>query len=483
VQQMVFGNLVNSAFLAFCTHNPISGQSHLFGDFALGTEGRRMMRGIGPKRQDVRKLVEAFPEIAAQLDKSVAQLETLFRRPQDIEAIIERNRLHFVQIMDAHLSPAARRSIRNEFREQGLLKRDENIPPIPGIQRTRVIETSKLAPDVDLIPIASGKPIHPGVVEGHLALSVDDAIRLGMRLGKKTILLLSEPDERVLPLLLKRQIEGFAAMYASTHDAAAAMVSHVPAVMGVSGHTEGSNYLICFDGTKIQAGQRIILDGTRGHFYEASESTKVLIIEDKPILITNHDLSGYEIERETREKYRDISYEDLINLHAKFVGKIEHISGSKRVSQMPGQSANAVKYVELELITHYVHIMINEKADALGITFREAQLDVAVADGTLDRVPGLEHKEIVLERSKGNIILILASEVFYEYETIESIAYSEEEISELMSSLKNAEIPANLYVKQTKLSRHTQSISTTCLEFPAEYLEKVVVHLQLFDVL
>jgi hypothetical protein len=480
VQQMVFGNLSNSAFLACCTHNPINGRNLLHGEFALGTEGRKMMRAVGPERLPMKKLKFHFPDISAELDTWSKQMEQLYRRPQDTEAIIERNKLHFVQIVDAHLSPTARRIIKREFRSANILKPKENIPPIPGIQRTRVIKTSKVRPDIKLETIAQGQPTYPGAVEGRLALSVDDAIRMGVRRWKKTILLLTEPDERVLPILLKRQIDGFATTYGSTHDAAAVMLSHVPAIMSTNAKTEKNNYLLCPDDSKIPAGARVIMDGKKGKIYRAPQFSNILV-DDKPILITPHDLSGYEIEKETRQQYGDMSYEQLLQEHSRFVGKIESMSGTKMSSYMPTDKKHALEFARLELITHFIHIMIFEQADELDISISEVQLDVAVTDGSLDRVPGLEHKNIAIERKKDNVILIVGSEVAYEFDSIESAAYSDKEISDLMALLKSEDIPASYYVQQAKLSRHTQSITTKCIEFPSHYMERTITQLQVFE--
>ncbi len=480
VQQMVFGNLPNSAFLTYCTHDPINGRNLLHGEFALGTEGRKMMRAVGPERMPMKKLELHFPDISDELEAHVRQMEQLFRRPQDIEAIIERNKLHFVQIVDAHLSPTARRKIKREFRSSNILKPNENISPIPGIQRTRVIKTSKVRPDIELETIAQGQPTYPGAVEGRLALSVDDAIRMGVRRWKKTILLLTEPDERVLPILLKRQIDGFATTYGSTHDAAAVMLSHVPAIMSTNAITEKNNYLLCPDDSKIPAGARVIMDGKKGKIYRAPQFTNILM-DDKPILITPHDLSGYEIEKETRREYGNKSYEELLQDHSRFVGKIESMSGTKMSSYMPADKKHALEFARLELITHFIHIMIFEQADTLDISISEVQLDVAVADGSLDRVPGLEHKNIAIERNKDNVVLIVGSEVSYEFDTIESTAYSNREITDLMALLKSKGIPATYYVQQAKLSRHTQSITTKCIEFPSHFMERAITQLQVFE--
>jgi hypothetical protein len=335
-------------------------------------------------------------------------------------------------------------------------------------------------PDLKLETIAQGQPTYPGAVEGRLALSVDDAIRMGVRRWKKTILLLTEPDERVLPILLKRQIDGFATTYGSTHDAAAVMLSHVPSIMSTNAKTEKNNYLLCPDGSKIPAGSRVIMDGKKGKIYRAPQFTNILV-DDKPILITPHDLSGYEIEKKARLQYGDMSYEQLLQEHSRFVGKIESMSGTKMSSYMPTDKKHALEFARLELITHFIHIMIFEQADELDISISEVQLDVAVTDGSLDRVPGLEHKNIAIERNKDNVTLIVGSEVAYEFDSIESSAYSDKEISNLMALLKSEDIPATYYVQQAKLSRHTQSITTKCIEFPSHYMERAITQLQVFE--
>ncbi len=475
IQQMSFGNLSNSAFLALCTRNPIDGKRSLHGDFAYGTEGRRMMRGIGPVRYHIDKLGELFEDLPPLLERYTDQIENLFFRPQDIEATVERGQLNFVQIVDAHLTSSARRKIVTEMRGEGILARDQQIPPIPGIRRTRVIKTHRLRPDVSLKRIARGHPSHPGAVEGRLALCADDAIRLGKRGTTSIILLLSDPDERILPMLLKRQIDGFAARYHSAHDSAAAMLCHVPAIMSVNAQVEGNNFLIG-ERSKIAAGQRIILDGNSGELFEAPPSKEIVLIEDKPILVTPHDLVGYELEEETRRKYLDRSYDELLQEHARFVAQLGDARGDEIGPTLPREEA--VDFARRELITHYIHLMIFEKAQEKDLSYFGAQLDVALADGSLDRVPGLEHKRIALERDGRRVTLILGTSVSYEMDTIEEMAFSNAEIEDTVRMLKEDGVEVDRYVKQSKLSRHTQYISTTCIEFDDENIGEVVKRLR-----
>jgi pyruvate,orthophosphate dikinase len=476
VQQAAFGSLANSGFLAFCTHNPVTGEHALHGDFALGTEGRRMMRGIGPERFPIGELGQHFPEIAKQIEEYSERIERHFRRPQDIEAIVERSELKLVQIVDAHLAARARRAIVADFRARGVIGEKENIPPVPWIRRTRVIKTYKLRPEVELVPIAQGVPTHPGAVGGRLALNVEDAIRLGVRRGDRTILIIKKPDERVLSVLLRRQVEGFATTYASTHDSAAAMLSHVPSVMSMKIQTEGDNYLIAPDGERIPAGKRMILDGTAGCLYVAPPFSEVALIEDKPILVTPHELISYEIEEQTRARYQDRDYGELLRAHAEHVARIKSYSGAAGARNM--LEDDTIEYANLELITHFIHIMIYEKAAELGLSYADAQLDVAVEDGSLDRVPGLEHKRIALERRGDDILLVIGTEVSYEDEFIESMAYTREQLRRLQDQLTQDGIETRLFTEQKKLSRHTQFVLTTFLGFAERDLQRVVIRMR-----
>jgi hypothetical protein len=297
-----------------------------------------------------------------------------------------------------------------------------------------------------------------------------------VRHGKRTILVLGHPDERVLPMLLKRQIEGFAAIYASTHDVAAAMLSHMPSIMSVGAAVEGNNYLIAEDGARIAAGERVILDGTTGRLFLTPAASEPALIEDEPILVTPHDLVGSKIEQKTRDEYGHLSYEELLAAHSRLVAQTVGFIGERAPASLSKE--DTLRYADLELVTHFIHIMIFERAKERGLSYFEAQLDVATADGSLDRVPGLEHKRIALARDGENLLLIVGTSVSYEHESIDSSAFDEAELGEILHLLKEDGVAVRKFTKQSKLSRHTQFVSTTCLEFKPADMAAVVGRLQ-----
>ena len=314
------------------------------------------------------------------------------------------------------------------------------------------------------------------MVEGCLARCFDAAIRLGLLHGKRTILLLSRPDERALPMLLKRLVEGFAATYASTHDVAAALLSHMPSAMSVNVSTEGNNYLITEGGERVAAGTRVILDGTTGRIHLTPEAAEPALIEDEPIVVTPHDVVGSRIEQSTRDEYGGLAYEDLLAAHSRFVAEIGAFTGSRDLRALSKEET--IRFAELELVTHFIHIMIFERANERGLSYVDAQIDVAVADGSLDRVPGLEHKRIALERDGEDVRVVVATTVSYEHEEMTSAAFDRGEIAEIMRLLAEDGVPARLYSRQTKLSRHTQFVTTTCIEHPRRHLAAVAARLQ-----
>jgi len=387
IQQMSFSGFAFSAFAAFSTRNPVTGEAGLYGDYSPQMEGRWLMRSSSIERWPIEKVDEHFPGAYQYLADMGSLIEVRAKHPQDMEVAIERGQVWILQSVNAVLSNKAREVVTAEFRDAQILIGSE--PLSSDDSRVMVIKTFKLNPRAQFRELARGIVANPGAVEGRLALSIDAAARYH-RDNESAVLAISSPDERVLHMLLERRMAGLLATYGSTHDAAVTRLSMLPAVMEADGLTIlERRYLKCPDGTILHEGEMVVLDADGGRLLKTEQPEPV--IEDRIITIAPHGIDGYLLEKETREKYQGASYEKLLNVHAQLVDE-------KKI-KIDLIKKDPVMEARLELVTHFVHFMIKEEGQRLGKTEGQVRLDVACADGNLDRLPGFEKLGFILKRA------------------------------------------------------------------------------------
>jgi pyruvate,orthophosphate dikinase len=387
IQQMSFSGFAFSAFAAFSTRNPVTGEAGLYGDYSPQMEGRWLMRSSSIERWPIEKVDEHFPGTYQYLADMGSLIEVRAKHPQDMEVAIEKGQVWVLQSVNAVLSNKAREAVTAEFRDAQILIGSE---PLPSDDfRVAAVKTFKLNPRAQFKELARGVVAHPGAVEGRLALSIDAAARYH-RDNEPAILVIASPDERVLHMLLGRKMAGLLATYGSTHDEAVTRLSLLPAVMSAHELTiEEGRYLKCPDGTILHEGERVVLDADGGRLLMTEHPDPV--IEDRIVSIAPHGIDGYLLEKETRERYQGASYERLLNDHARLV--------EEKKIKIDLIRKDPVMEALLELVTHFVHFMIKEEGQRLGKTEGQVRLDVACADGNLDRVPGFENLGFVFKRT------------------------------------------------------------------------------------
>jgi hypothetical protein len=275
------------------------------------------------------------------------------------------------------------------------------------------------------------------------------------------VLLLDKPDDRALDLILGRQIDGFATTYASTHDEVAARASHLPAVMSYKGLAVREKYVYSAGlGATVKEGEVVVLDGDAGRLI--TSAGKDVLIKRGVEIFSPHGLDGLQIYREVRQRFQSASYEELLQAHADNV---------REASKLDDKVAEA----RLELETHFIHLLIFERAEKSGRPINQVYLDVATYDGNLSRVPGLERTDFVIFReSDGQVNLVFETSVEYLGEEIE--AHAVPDIEDFASFINQRSAEAGLSARQVtrmkKLSAHTNWINTSGFIMPPAELER-----------
>lgn len=456
VQKKEYAAFVDRAYASFSTRNPLTGERGITGDYALGTEGRSMMRGICQARRDIRTIDEHFPGTFDLISAVAREAERLYKRPQDFETIIlPDGQLIVLQVNDFIMPAEVHARVENDLRREGIVGA-EGMPRIEEIRRALVIKRYKLDPQVEHQVVDRGRPVSPGAVEGVLILDPREAIRAKRR-GKSVILLTVAPDERALNMILKREIDGFAATYFSVHDEVAARANHLPAVMGLKGPTR-----------PVKEGDRVILDGDSGLLLISGREG--ILVENGHEIWAPYNIDGDRMFRAIRKKYGALDYQGLLEQHAKYAGR-------SRTFLPPLEDQNGQqKKTRLELVTHFIHLMVQEKGQAAGKNELQVNLDVALADGTFERIPGLEKSDFSLREEKGRLVIVTGAMDDNEaYDSSGGPLYiGLTEIEPLLAFLSGRGLSVERDITRRKPSQHTQEITEFGFRFAPELLERIV---------
>ena len=465
VQKKEYAAFVDRAYASFSTRNPLTGERGITGDYALGTEGRSMMRGICQARRDIRTIDEHFPGTFDLISAVAREAERLYKRPQDFETIIMPDgQLIVLQVNDFIMPAEVHAKVENDLRAEGIVGA-EGMPRIEEIRRALVIKRYKLDPKVEHQVVDRGRPVSPGAVEGVLILDPREAIRAKRR-GKSVILLTVAPDERALNMILKREIDGFAATYFSVHDEVAARASHLPAVMGLKGPTR-----------PVKEGDRVILDGDSGLLLTSGREE--ILVENGHEIWAPYAIDGDRMFRAIRKKFGALDYQELLQRHAEYAGR------SRTFSPPLADQSGQEKKTRIELVTHFIHLMVQEQGEALGKNELQVNLDVALADGTFERVPGLEKSDFNLKRAGDRLLIVTGA--MDDNEAYDSsggaITLGITDVTPIIAFLKERGLLVFRHTSKSKPSQHTQEIWEYGITFPpdrlaavaealAEYLEK-----------
>ena len=264
VQQMVFGNRgdTSGSGVAF-SRNQTTGAPEPSGDFLQNAQGEDVVSGVRNTR-DLSELADVFPDAHAQLIDIMRTLERHYRDMQDVEFTIEEGTLYMLQTRNAKRPAQAAVRVAVDMVEEQVLTREEALLRIDAQKLDELLHPT-FDPGYSYRPIARGVPASPGAAKGSIVFTATEAV-LEAEDGKDVIL--------VRPFTEAEDVAGFHAAKGiltseggkASHAALVARGMGRPCVAGASRlKIDLEARVVSVDGTRLEAGDLIAIDGTKGH--------------------------------------------------------------------------------------------------------------------------------------------------------------------------------------------------------------------------
>lgn len=471
VQEMVFSMFTpDSAFVSFLTHPGMQGT------YAPQISGRRVMSGIAHNRTirlDELGKHEQYREQSRQILEITDRLVRIEKCPLNIEMVFEQQKPWIMQITRADLSPFYHLRAINELVESGIISEEQAVRERADAIITKQIKLYKLNPEASYALITEGVGGGSGAMAGLLAITPSQALELS-RQQKRVILLATEPhDENVYLLTLGKKIDGIIATYGvgrGSHIADLAMANGIPLILGLKEvevpETKGEPHSVRIGAKWFRAGEVVVVDGQKGRLLYSDHPEPM--VEDKQIESQTFRKNFLEMMHSVSVRYSGSSYQEILEEHAREVKdllELEQKSGD-RVS-INGQKARI----------HCLHRLARKIGQNSGLSPLQVDMDVAVADGNLDRVPGLEDKKISLAReANGSYMIVLYTSVEYMDIMIEESVFPdlEKTIRDLRQRFEECGLKARIINSSRKLSLHTNYVTIRGISLPPEELQEVI---------
>ena len=273
VQQMVFGNKgeTSGSGVAF-SRDQTTGAPRPSGDFLQDAQGEDVVSGVRNTR-DLAELADLMPEVNAQLLDILRTLERHYRDMQDVEFTIEEGTLYILQTRSAKRPAQAAVRVAVDMVDEGLLSREEALLRIDAHRLHELLHPT-FDPAFAFRPLARGVPASPGAAKGRIVFTAAEAVEQAED-GKEVIL--------VRPFTEAEDVAGFHAACGiltseggkASHAALVARGMGRPCVAGASRlRIDLEARTVSVDGTLLEAGDLIAIDGTSG----------LVTVEDVPLV-------------------------------------------------------------------------------------------------------------------------------------------------------------------------------------------------------
>src|SRR5215216_4910280 len=263
VQQMVFGNKgdTSGSGVAF-SRDEVTGAPDPSGDFLVNAQGEDVVSGVR-NTLDIAEMADKLPEAHEQLMEILRTLEAHYKDMQDTEFTVEEGQLFMLQTRNAKRPAQAAVRFAVDAVGEELLTREEAIATIDPSTLDALLHPT-FDPKADFEVLATGVAASPGAAKGEVVFSAPDAVAAAEE-GRDVIL--------VRPFTEADDVAGFHAAKGiltseggkASHAALVARGMGRPAVVGASALAIDLNAKqITVDGTQINEGDRIAIDGTKG---------------------------------------------------------------------------------------------------------------------------------------------------------------------------------------------------------------------------
>ena len=264
VQAMVFGNLgeESGTGVAF-TRNPATGEQGYYGDYLPNAQGEDVVAGIRNTLPltDLRRLNhDAFQELTQIMQK----LERHYRDMCDIEFTIEHRKLWMLQTRVGKRTGGAAVKMAVDMENEGLIDRDEAVMRVEPDQLDQLLHP-QFDPKADIKVLAKGLNASPGAAVGKVVFDADTAAEMGEK-GEAVVLVRREtnPDDLHGMIAARGILTSHGGK--TSHAAVVARGMGKPAVCGAEAlKIDAAKRAFSVDGTKVQEGDVISIDGTTGH--------------------------------------------------------------------------------------------------------------------------------------------------------------------------------------------------------------------------
>jgi pyruvate,orthophosphate dikinase len=465
VQQMKFTSLTsNSAFISLLTHPELSGT------FSPATVGRRVMFGIAKNILELEALRAGNPALYSRIyDELVVPIVRSERNPVNMEIAVERGEPYLIQVGPAALSPAVHVEAINKLVEEQIISEAEAVRKRGEVQRQGRVTVFKLNPEASLELLVKGKPGAPGAITGRVAVSPEQALAI-KKAGKRVILFSALPqNEDVYRLTVGRNLDGIGLTFGAgqgSHITSFAEANGIPVIASLR------SVAILPDGIRIGerifrvGDERLVINGSGGELFLAGSGGPEPIVEDKTVEILSYGINYIDFLRSVRNWYQSCDYEELLAWHA---------MGAEELRMLPGDTPKDL-VVGLQAQIHCLHLLAYEKGEQRygeGYVCR-VDLDVAVADGNLNRVPGLEDKRLYIEKKEDGLLIIMGSEYLgYDF------GLSFPKVMGIAKRMSERGLNIGIdYSRQSRMHTSLESVSSYGIEFKTEDLGKVIDHLR-----
>ncbi|MEO8687082.1 MAG: pyruvate, phosphate dikinase [Solirubrobacteraceae bacterium] len=263
VQQMVFGNNgdASATGVAF-SRDEMTGEAEPSGDFLVNAQGEDVVSGVR-NTLDIAELKEVMPEAHEQLMEILSTLEKHYKDMQDTEFTIEDGQLFMLQTRDAKRPAQAAVRFACDAVDEGLLSKEEALLTIDPASLDQLLHPT-FDPKAKFEVLASGVSASPGAAKGEVVFTAQEAVQAEQD-GRDVIL--------VRPFTEADDVAGFHAAKGiltseggkASHAALVARGMGRPAVVGASAlKIDLGAKTISVDGTTVNEGDFIAIDGTKG---------------------------------------------------------------------------------------------------------------------------------------------------------------------------------------------------------------------------
>lgn len=192
VQSMVFGNLnANSGTGVAFSRDPSTGAKKVYAEYLPQAQGEDVVAGIRtPFHIDY--LRDQMPEVYAQFEKTIKNMEAHYKDMQDMEYTVENGKLYFLQTRNGKRTAAAALQIALDLLDEGVITEDEAVLRVePKLLDSLLHPTFDVKALKSAESIAKGNPASPGAGVGHLSFDAADA-KARKAKGEKVILVRAE---------------------------------------------------------------------------------------------------------------------------------------------------------------------------------------------------------------------------------------------------------------------------------------------------